>query len=38
VDEINIGPLELVENLTGLRGQTLHILSIALRVEGIEGE
>ena len=38
VNEIDVGPLELVEHLTRLGREALHVFAVALRVNRIEGQ
>jgi hypothetical protein len=38
VDEIDVGPSELLEHLPRLRGQALHVLAVPLGVEGVENQ
>jgi len=38
MDEIHVGPVELIEDLAGLRGEALHVFAVALGIERIEGE
>ncbi len=38
VDEIDVGTLELVEHLTRLRREALHVLAVALGVDRVEGQ